>query len=512
MFDVGKSKFYRKSKQLLKLLKTRIDTIRKKRNAVHKYLRSDVAELLKSGLDVNAYGRAEGLLVELNISSCYDFVEQCIMCISAQLSSMENQRECPVECREAIPSLMHAAARFADLPELRDLRKLFTERYGTSLEPFINKEFVEKLRARPPTKEKKLQLMQEIAQENSKQWDPMSLEQKMFKPSPPAHDKPKHGSFHGSEDNGSNRQKRRDNALPGRDGQNGGNKATVVRKYDVPKRNEIDFTYHGRNVVPHDRYNAPISSDDEVAASTSRDSQQTSSSSIGSFSDDEVDSNKPSYYGSIPPPYVKRNAEDHTEDQAQQTSARKSTLKPPPGREIFDNGSEEGAKKAEKARQRLHSILKDYEEDQSDEEEKKLDELLMRYSKKKPPGQESDDTSRAKRDRNARMNLYPPGQEKDDANGAARSWHRSGRANAYPPGQQYDETSGGRRRGRSEIPNPPARAKSSPLEQADIHEAMRGHARTVSLQPDMMNCPGHVHPKLPDYDDLAARLAALRKQ
>lgn len=45
------------SKQLLKLLKTRIDTIRKKRNAVHKYLRSDVAELLKSGLDVNAYGR-----------------------------------------------------------------------------------------------------------------------------------------------------------------------------------------------------------------------------------------------------------------------------------------------------------------------------------------------------------------------------------------------------------------------------------------------------------------------
>lgn len=36
--------------------------------------------------------QAEGLLVELNISSCYDFVEQCIMCISAQLSSMENQR------------------------------------------------------------------------------------------------------------------------------------------------------------------------------------------------------------------------------------------------------------------------------------------------------------------------------------------------------------------------------------------------------------------------------------
>lgn len=49
-------------------------------------------------------------------------------------------RECPEECREAVPSLMYAAARFADLPELRDLRNLFTARYGNSLESYISKE------------------------------------------------------------------------------------------------------------------------------------------------------------------------------------------------------------------------------------------------------------------------------------------------------------------------------------------------------------------------------------
>ena len=49
-------------------------------------------------------------------------------------------RECPNECREAIPTLMYAAARFADLPELRELRSLFTEKYGNSLDSYVIKE------------------------------------------------------------------------------------------------------------------------------------------------------------------------------------------------------------------------------------------------------------------------------------------------------------------------------------------------------------------------------------
>lgn len=48
--------------------------------------------------------------------------------------------ECPEECKEAIPSLIYAAARFSDLPELRELRTIFTERYGSSLESYTNKE------------------------------------------------------------------------------------------------------------------------------------------------------------------------------------------------------------------------------------------------------------------------------------------------------------------------------------------------------------------------------------
>lgn len=47
-------------------------------------------------------------------------------------------RQCPEECRETVASLMFAAARFSDLPELRDLRDVFQERYGNGLECFVN--------------------------------------------------------------------------------------------------------------------------------------------------------------------------------------------------------------------------------------------------------------------------------------------------------------------------------------------------------------------------------------
>lgn len=47
-----------------------------------------------------------------------------------------------MDCREVVSSLMFAAARFSDLPELRDLRHIFYEKYGNSLEHFANMEVV----------------------------------------------------------------------------------------------------------------------------------------------------------------------------------------------------------------------------------------------------------------------------------------------------------------------------------------------------------------------------------
>ncbi|PON58636.1 Vacuolar protein sorting-associated protein [Parasponia andersonii] len=193
--------FSSKCKSLIKLTKTRIDVIRRKRNATQKFLKKDVADLLANGFDIDAYGRAEGLLVEVIRSSCYDFVERCCDLVLTHLSTMQKQRECPEECRAAVASLMFAAARFSDLPELRDLRQMFYERYGSSLDLFRNDEFVDNLASKPSTLENKVRLMKEIAVECSIKWDSRAFKQRMNKPSTSPQDPPKaHRPFQLSDD------------------------------------------------------------------------------------------------------------------------------------------------------------------------------------------------------------------------------------------------------------------------------------------------------------------------
>lgn len=174
--------FASKCKSLIKLTKSRIDAIRRKKKATMKFLKKDIADLLANGLDINAYGRAEGLLVELTISSCYDFVEHSCDTVLKHLPVMQKQRECPEECVEAIASLMFAAARFSDLPELRDLRQIFQERFGTSLEHLENRKFVENLASKPSSLEKRVQLLQDIALEFSIKWDSVGFEKRMSTP------------------------------------------------------------------------------------------------------------------------------------------------------------------------------------------------------------------------------------------------------------------------------------------------------------------------------------------
>ena len=122
------------------MIKSRIDVIRRKKSATLKFLKKDIADLLANGLDINAYGRVDGYIAELILSSCYDFVEKCCDLVSKHVSVMQKLSDCPEDCREAVSSLMFAAARFSDLPELRDLRQIFHERYGNSLELLVNKQ------------------------------------------------------------------------------------------------------------------------------------------------------------------------------------------------------------------------------------------------------------------------------------------------------------------------------------------------------------------------------------
>ncbi|XP_014510422.1 uncharacterized protein LOC106769344 [Vigna radiata var. radiata] len=196
--------FTAKCKSLIKLTKSRIDVIRRKRRATEKFLKKDIADLLFNGLDINAYGRAEGLVVELTLSSCYGFVEQCCEFVLKHLPAMQKLSGCPEECRMAVSSLMFGAARFSDLPELRDLRQIFQERYGNSMECYVNKEFAANLNFKSSTLENKVCLMQDIASEFSINWDSNAFKLRMSRSSAVEqehnacmsnHDKPSQGKY-----------------------------------------------------------------------------------------------------------------------------------------------------------------------------------------------------------------------------------------------------------------------------------------------------------------------------
>ncbi|KAI4355653.1 hypothetical protein L6164_004403 [Bauhinia variegata] len=289
MFEgLFKPKFYSKCKKNVNCIKTRLDIIRKKKSSVQKYLKNDIAELLRLGLDINAYGRAEGLLVEQNMLSCYNFVEKFNECISNHLEDLSKQRDCPDECKEAVQSLIYAAAWFADLPELRELRTLFTEKFGNSLEPYISKEFVEKLRRVRPTREMKIQLLHDIAQEFSIEWYSKALEQRLSRPSPSQEERSKHDS----------------------------DEKKVSKNHDR---------------VSHKRDNLVVSeSSSDGETSTDDPGRKTDSSFGDSFSEDEVESKRPFSSGLVPPPYLKPKANKDensskktTEDEDSATLAEK---------------------------------------------------------------------------------------------------------------------------------------------------------------------------------------------
>lgn len=442
MFDgLLKSKFQTKCKSSIKLTRARLEMIKRKRNAMQKYLKNDIADLLKNGLDFNAYGRAEGFLVELNLSSCYEFVEQSCGCISDHLSVMSKQRECPEECRDAVSTLMFAAARFADLPELRELRSLFAERYGNSVESYVNKEFAAKLKSAPPSKDMKFQLMHDIAHEFGIEWDSKALEQRLYKPPAPQQDGSKNTTYY-------KQNNLRDTA--------GGKKqdvtSTVIEKviYDGHKswQSPSNYTQNGQN----------------------------SCDSVTSSSEEEVNDDKRHFsYSSIPPPYTRPNVsktnsssdvlpigsdaegvgprklnddlDEETKYKEKPRSVRSRPLKSPPGHNNIG-----GAKGDEKLRKKKLEIDC---QDKSDEEERMMDQLLIHYSKKQPPYE-----AEAKQQR----------------------------------GQEYSLGT---------------RAASFPVETTSPIEKTTGPARATSLQPDMSNS-GHGQPKLLDYDDFVARLAALR--
>ncbi|KAJ4874123.1 Regulator of Vps4 activity in the MVB pathway protein [Raphanus sativus] len=89
----------------------RIKLLRNKRQVVVKQMRRDIALLLQSGQDATARIRGTE-------HSC------------SKREIIELFLECPVDLKEGIASLIFAAPRCSEIPELGDLKDIFEKKYG----------------------------------------------------------------------------------------------------------------------------------------------------------------------------------------------------------------------------------------------------------------------------------------------------------------------------------------------------------------------------------------------
>ncbi|MCL7030945.1 hypothetical protein MKW94_017688 [Papaver nudicaule] len=173
--------FGAKCKTSVSLAISRFKLVQNKREIQLNNMRKEIAQLLQNGEEAIVQIRVEHMIRETNIWEAYSILELFCEFVLARVPILDSQRECPSELKEAIASIIFAAPRCSDLPELLQIQSLFTTKYGkefisaaAELKPgtSVNRTIIEKLSVRAPSAEVKLRLLIEIAQKHNVQWDP----------------------------------------------------------------------------------------------------------------------------------------------------------------------------------------------------------------------------------------------------------------------------------------------------------------------------------------------------
>ncbi|KAG8487533.1 hypothetical protein CXB51_016143 [Gossypium anomalum] len=158
--------------------------MKNKREAQVKQIKRELAQLLESDQDQTARIRVEHVVREEKTVEAYNLLEIYCELIVARMPMIESQKNCPIDLKEAISSVVFASARCEEIPELKDATKHFTAKYGKEftsaaleLRPNcgVARMLTEKLSANAPDGPTKLNILTAIAKEHNINWDPASF-------------------------------------------------------------------------------------------------------------------------------------------------------------------------------------------------------------------------------------------------------------------------------------------------------------------------------------------------
>ncbi|PRQ40392.1 putative vacuolar protein sorting-associated protein Ist1 [Rosa chinensis] len=173
---LGRSQKTAKLKPLLSLALSRVAVLKTQRQAKCSQSRSDVLQLLQLGNPDRALLRVEHVIKEQNMLDVYVMIERYCNLLIERVHLIEQERECPEELREAASSMLYAASRCGDFPELQEIRNILSARFGKEFTARsfelrnncgVNLTMIQKLSTRMPTRESRMKVLKEIAFDNS---------------------------------------------------------------------------------------------------------------------------------------------------------------------------------------------------------------------------------------------------------------------------------------------------------------------------------------------------------
>ncbi|XP_058108009.1 uncharacterized protein LOC131251345 [Magnolia sinica] len=154
---------------------SRLSVLKNQRQVRYSQARSDVAQLLQLGHHERALLRVEHVIKEQNMLDVFVLIEGYCNLLIERTVLIENQKDCPHELHEAIASVIFAASRCGESPELNEIRSVFTSRYGKDFAAAavelrsncrVNTKMIQKMSTRQPSLEIRLKVLKEIAAEN----------------------------------------------------------------------------------------------------------------------------------------------------------------------------------------------------------------------------------------------------------------------------------------------------------------------------------------------------------
>ncbi|KAH7431888.1 hypothetical protein KP509_08G071600 [Ceratopteris richardii] len=144
-------------------------------------MKRDIASLLETNQEKLAHVKVEQVHKEQKIVAAYEIIELFCELIAARLSIIEANKQCPIDMREPVASIIYAAPRCPEITELQQIRCLLSRKYGKEFTQIadelrpdcgVNRVIIEKLSVKKPSIDLRLELMKAIANECNLDWTP----------------------------------------------------------------------------------------------------------------------------------------------------------------------------------------------------------------------------------------------------------------------------------------------------------------------------------------------------